>query len=277
MTTPFAAGLQNTLVPPVAYSSGTLEARGNTIPLDGVGGDLVDVVVNGSNAVLYAADVSGHGLRAGVLMGMIKSAARFGLLLEQPLPKLLEAINAILPALKEPSMFATLGALAFDGSNFAEYISAGHPPLLHYRRRAGDVIRHSISQFPLGLFPNTVYRSRRIRYDPGDVFALITDGMVETGEDPDPDLALDRLSRTLCDHPDAPLQEILDAAFAQAALDGAPRDDRSLLLVRMAASPAASCQPPLPLEDQEARWRHFLDELEDELAHESAANASIAD
>ncbi len=277
MTTPFAAGLQKTLVPPVAYSSDALEARGHTIPLDGVGGDLVDIVVNGSNAVIYVADVSGHGLRAGVLMGMIKSATRFGLLLEQPLPKLLEAVNAILPALKEPSMYATLGALAFDGSNFAEYISAGHPPLLHYRRRTGDVIRHSISQFPLGLFPNTVYRSRRFRYDPGDVFAVSTDGMVETGEDPDPDLALDRLGRTLRDHCNAPLEEILDTAFAQTTVDGAPRDDRSLLLVRMAASHATSCQPPLPLQAQEERWRRFLDELEDELARESAPHASLAD
>jgi hypothetical protein len=125
---------------------------------------------------------------------------------------------------------------------------AGHPALLHFRRRTGDVLS-----------------------------AVITDGMVETGGDPDPDLALDRLAGTLRKHANAPLEEILDTAFAQTSLDGAPRDGRSLLPVRMAASHALSCQPPLPLEAQQARWHHFLDELAYELARESDTHAPIVD
>src|SRR5271154_2718765 len=40
-----------------------------------VGGDLVDLVVSEGNWVAYLADVSGHGVAPGVLMGMLKSAA----------------------------------------------------------------------------------------------------------------------------------------------------------------------------------------------------------
>ena len=56
------------------------------IPKDDVGGDLADLVEDGRDVTAYVADVSGHGLRAGVLMGMIKTAVRYGLLLGQPLP-----------------------------------------------------------------------------------------------------------------------------------------------------------------------------------------------
>lgn len=42
-----------------------------------MGGDLVDVVpVPDGSVFAYAADVSGHGLPAGILMGMIKTAVR---------------------------------------------------------------------------------------------------------------------------------------------------------------------------------------------------------
>src|SRR5713226_3535478 len=152
-----SSDIQNTLVPPIRYKGARVEAHGQSIPKDDVGGDLADLVADGRDVTAYVADVSGHGLRAGVLMGMIKTAVRYGLLLGQPLAKLLDDINFVLPGIKEPNMFATLAALRFDSSNEVEYISAGHIPLLHYRRRNGDVVRYSMSQFPLGLFAGAGY------------------------------------------------------------------------------------------------------------------------
>jgi serine phosphatase RsbU (regulator of sigma subunit) len=47
------------------------------MPSDKVGGDLVDVVeLCGGDTVAYLADIAGHGLQAGILMGMLKTAAR---------------------------------------------------------------------------------------------------------------------------------------------------------------------------------------------------------
>ena len=60
--------------------------------------------------IAYVSDVSGHGLRAGVLMGMIKTAMRYGLLLGRPLSNLVSDLNRLLPQVKEPKMFATLAA-----------------------------------------------------------------------------------------------------------------------------------------------------------------------
>ncbi len=133
-----ARTIQNTLVPSVTYKDIHVEAYGQTIPRDEVGGDLVDLVAAGPDLIAYVADVSGHGLPAGVLMGMVKTAVRYGLQLGQALPVLLDSLNRVLPGVKQPDMYATFAGLRLagsnqDGPNQAEYISAGHVPLLQYR------------------------------------------------------------------------------------------------------------------------------------------------
>ncbi len=95
------------------------------MPKDEVGGDLADLVPHGQDVIAYVMDVSGHGLRAGVLMGMAKTAFRYGLLLGQPLEKLVRDINSVLGSVKERNMYVTLAALRFTGKNEVEYISAG--------------------------------------------------------------------------------------------------------------------------------------------------------
>jgi serine phosphatase RsbU (regulator of sigma subunit) len=265
------ADIQSRLVPPIAYQGGRLEVYGQSIPKDEVGGDLADLAADGRDVVAYVADVSGHGLRAGVLMGMIKTAIRYGLLLGQPLAKLLNDINLVLPALKDSNMFATLAALRFDDSNQVEYLSAGHVPLLHYRRRYGDVVRHSMSQFPLGLFTNAAYASRRIPYEAGDVFALITDGVVEAGEDRDADSGLEQLARILRDSPAHPLSEIVEAMHAEAQRHGPQPDDQTVLLIRAMTESGADARDlaPGPSSDAlEVKWRKLLDELAEELAQD---------
>jgi serine phosphatase RsbU (regulator of sigma subunit) len=228
----FAAEMQSTLVPPLSYRGNCIEAHGQCIPKDEVGGDLMDLVEDGPEVIAYVSDVSGHGLRAGVLMGMIKTAMRYGLLLRRPLSSLVSDLNRLLPQVKEPSMFATLAALRFDGSKDMEYISAGHVPLLHFRKKSNDVISHYAQQFPLGLLASDAYVSRRIRFEAGDIFLLPTDGSVELGEELDVEAGLDILAQTLCKFNEHSLAEILDILQNEISRHGAEHDDRTVLLVR---------------------------------------------
>lgn len=231
----FAGDMQKKLAPPISWQAARLEVFGRTTPKANVGGDLADLVATEREIVAYVADVSGHGLRAAILAGVLKATVRYGLRLAQPLPKLLDHINAVLPAVKEESMFATLAALRFDSSNELEYISAGHLPLLHYRWRTGSVSRYAMNQFPLGLFDQETYVSRRIAYEAGDIFALVTDGIAEAGEDCDASYGLDRLERVLCSLAASSLAEISEAVQTDAAIRGMQHDDQTVLLVR--ASP----------------------------------------
>lgn len=271
----FGSDIQNTLAPPITYSSSRLEAYGQSVPKEEIGGDLADLVTGGGDVIAYVADVSGHGLRAGILMGMIKTAVRYGLLLRRPIARILDDLNLVLPSVKAPNMFATLAALRFDGSNEVEYISAGHVPLLHYRQRSGDVVRHTMSQFPLGLFAAAGYAPQRIRYKAGDIFVLVTDGVVEAGEERDAECGLETLSKIVRSSADRPLPDIAAAVNDKVTRHGVQEDDRTVLLIRAMSGNDAPDPDTMPIRRQgdvgdapealEARWRKLLDELTAEL------------
>jgi len=108
----FAHAIQNTLVPPISYSGRALDVFGCTVPSAKVGGDLVDLVADGDKVFAYLADVSGHGISAGILMGMLKTAIRKAWLTQPPLSALLESVNAVLPAVKEPEIVCNVGGAA---------------------------------------------------------------------------------------------------------------------------------------------------------------------
>jgi serine phosphatase RsbU (regulator of sigma subunit) len=276
--------IQSTLVPPIAYSGARFEAYGQSVPKEDMGGDLADLVAGGGHDVIaYVADVSGHGMRAGMLMGMIKTAIRYGLMLRRPIANLLGDLNLVLPSVKTPNMFATLSALRFDASSEVEYISAGHVPLLHYRRRTGAIVSYAMSQFPLGMFPGAGYAPRRISYEAGDIFVLVTDGMLEIGDEPDAAVGLEALSRIVVGLAGRPLPEIVEAINREVKRHGT-EDDRTVLLIRPIAGNAAenaaeddAAGPDIPQgrrlnpeedvpEFLEARWRKLLDDLTAELA-----------
>ncbi len=269
-----AAGMQSTLVPPLAYQGFGLEAYGESIPKDEVGGDLVDLVMRGDEVIAYVADVSGHGLRAGVLMAMIKTAVRYGLLLGQPMTKLLGDLNRVLPSLKQANMFVTVAMLRFDGSGEAEYISAGHVPLLEYRRRQGDVVRHSLPQLPLGLFAETEYTSQRIPYEVGDIFVLVSDGVVEVGEQRDGEFGFARLEQLLAEYRSVCLPDLVQSIYAEVQTHGIRQDDQTVLLVRateqavpetdgMQSSKAKKTADNT--ESLETEWERLLDQLASDL------------
>jgi Stage II sporulation protein E (SpoIIE) len=229
----FAHGLQSTLVPPISYRARGLDIFGCTVPSAKVGGDLVDLVAGGDNVLVYLADVSGHGIPAGILMGMLKTAMRQAWLAQQPLPALLESVNTVLPAVKEPEMYATLAALRFDASSQVEIAVAGHPPILHYREKSRDITRCAMRQYPLGLVPEPGYASEHVCCDPGDLFVVVSDGLIETMNAGAEEFGLARLEKSVVAHATQSLPAIYEALMRAVSAFGEQRDDRTVLIVRI--------------------------------------------
>ncbi len=224
--------LQRVLVPPVVFRNSTIEICGRSIPSDHVGGDLVDVVISDQGVLAYLVDVSGHGIPAGTLMGAVKAAMRSTASLA--LGEALDIVNHVLPSIKEPAMYATLAAVRFCAADRGvEYTLAGHLPILHYRATTGTIEALSVLQFPLGFFDDSRYETRRVGCAPGDVFALFSDGIVESANAIDEQFGVDRVAEQLAAAPSKPLEEILEAVIAAAAAYGASHDDRSILVIRV--------------------------------------------
>ena len=228
-----AHGIQATLVPTLSIETPRFGVYGKSIPSTEMGGDLIDVIESDGSLLAYVADISGHGLPAGQLMGMLKAALRVSLQFHQQPVALLESADRVLPALKEPDMYATLALLHFDGSAQAEYALAGHVPILHYRHGSGDTARLSMEQFPLGLIPGGRYASQRVSYSPRDLFLLLTDGITEVVNERDDEFGLARLERLLTQHAAQPLSQIWELAMGEVRQYGVQQDDQSLLLLRV--------------------------------------------
>lgn len=228
-----AHGIQATLVPTISFQNATLEVYGKSIPSAAMGGDLMDLIESEGSLLAYVADVSGHGLAAGQLMGMLKTAMRVSLQFQQHPVALLEGADRVLPAVKEPDMYATLALLRFDGSAQAEYALAGHIPILHYRDRSRDTVRLSMEQFPLGLFPGGCYASQRATYSSGDLFLMLTDGISEVPNDREEEFGLTRLEQLLIQCAAQPLAHIWELIMDGVRQHGRQQDDQTLLLIRV--------------------------------------------
>jgi hypothetical protein len=228
-----AHGIQETLVPAISFQSPSFEIYGKSIPSAEMGGDLIDIVQSDGTLLAYVADISGHGLAAGQLMGMLKTAMRLAVQFGEEPIAMLESTDCVLAALSEPSMFATLALLHFEGKGQAEYASAGHVPILHYRDHSRDTVQLRLEQLPLGLIPGRAYTTQRFTYSARDLFLLVTDGITEVTNETDEEFGLTRLEELLIQHANRPLPEIGDSIMAEVKRHGVQQDDQSLLLVRV--------------------------------------------
>jgi sigma-B regulation protein RsbU (phosphoserine phosphatase) len=228
-----AHGIQATLVPAVSVRSTNFEIYGKSIPSAEMGGDLIDVIQSDGKLLAYVADISGHSLAAGQLMGMLKTAIRVAAQFHQAPVAALESADRVLPALKEPEMFATLALLHFDGPGQVEYALAGHVPIVHYRESSRDTVQLSMHQLPLGLIPGSAYATGSVIYSAGDLFLMVTDGITEVVNEKDEEFGLPRLEQVLTEHCTKPLPEIWNLIMSAVKRHGVQQDDQSLLLLRV--------------------------------------------
>ncbi|HVP55192.1 MAG TPA: PP2C family protein-serine/threonine phosphatase [Candidatus Eisenbacteria bacterium] len=233
-----AQGIQTTLVPVIDSRIGRIEIYGISLPSAEVGGDLVDLVVLPDGSLFaYVADVSGHGLPAGILMGMIKTAVRTQLF-DLPTPAaVFQRLNEVLPAVKEPHMYATCTALRIHRPSTSEgcrveYAVAGQPAMLH-ASSDNSVIRLSDQQLPLGLLAGPPYTGHDVELQPGDVLLIATDGVLEASDESGAEFGLDQLERFLLEQRSQPLSYIVRSVHSALAASYVQDDDQSLLLVRL--------------------------------------------
>jgi serine/threonine protein phosphatase PrpC len=113
------------------------------------------------------------------------------------------------------------------------------------------------------------YVSERLSFGTGDLFALVTDGVTETGENPDAEGGLEQVSEVLRRLHDGALPDIVSAMLAEATENGAQHDDATVLLVRCSEETGGYQYEKADLAlTQEAMWTRQLDALEELLARE---------
>jgi serine phosphatase RsbU (regulator of sigma subunit) len=234
-----AHGIQKTLVPPVTLRTIRFEVYGVSHPSEQVGGDLVDALcLPGGDAIAYLADIAGHGLQAGILMGMLKTATRTALLdagerePSRTLPVLLDRLNSVLPAVKEPHMYATFTGLRLGQNGDVYYALAASPPILHWHANGAALSHLEEEQFPLGLLPISGFDGQLLKTGPGDLLVVATDGILEVCDKGQEEYGAERLKRVIEKHAQAPLAQLAERILESANGFGRQADDQTILIVR---------------------------------------------
>jgi len=182
-------------------------------------------------------DVSGHGVRAGfgaVVMKLILAETDPNLTLiemaDQIERRFLELRHPDDPA----ALYATGVLLRIAADGRAEYLSAGHPPLL-VRRSDGTVDAFDATSVPLALLPEIDAESRPITLRPTDTLLVFTDGLIELADPDGRPFGLERTSEVLGATPGEPIDviEALEDAVADHHDLDRLDDDLSLLAMRL--------------------------------------------
>jgi hypothetical protein len=229
-----ATEIHRVLVPAIETKLGGYEFYGRSSPSGEVGGDLIDLAGSEEHWVAYVADVAGHGVAPGVVMGMAKSAARMLLSSGDDTGHLLTRLNEVLYPLKKPDMFVTFCFLAKNGEGLRVGL-AGHPAILHFSARTNAVTQLECPNMPLGILPTGKFAVSEVRAEAGDVFALYTDGFLEPANAAGEEFGITRLQAEFQKHGKESLEVICRSLQESVAKHGAQFDDQSLFLIRKLA------------------------------------------
>ena len=226
-----AGEIHRALVPAIEFHWGAFQIYGASLPSGDVGGDLVDIIGGPEAWTAYIADVSGHGVSAGLLMAMFKTAVRTSAGTSAP-DVLLQGVHRALYPLKTRNTFMTAGVLQYKKDDSLHLSLAGHPPLLHYSQRTRHVEEYPSSDMPVGILPEQSFSSATVTCESGDILLLLTDGLSEVFDKTGKELGIEPIKRAFAKFADLPLPELF-ARLRQVALDaGRQEDDQTMLLVR---------------------------------------------
>ena len=226
-----ATEIHRTLVPPVDVRAAGFEFYGRSVPSGEVGGDLIDVVQDARGWIAYVADVSGHGVAPGVVMGMVKSAARMRLSGQNGSAGLLESLNSVLYSVTKPEMFVTFAYVASDGQGL-EYSTAGHHAILHYHAATCEFSDLGCANMPLGMFDGQQFTHSSVECASGDLLLLLTDGLLEVANAKGEEFGFDGVKAVVARQASAPPAILFQALLDEAKRYGRANDDQSLLIVR---------------------------------------------
>ena len=207
-----ARSIQQNLLPKAPPDINGFDLAGWNQPAAETGGDYFDwqPLPDGSFAVTIA-DVTGHGVGPALGMAVCRAYARSGFATETDLRRLLGRLNQLLYDDLPPEKFVTLAAGLLDpGTNTLRLASAGHGPLLFYASATDRISSIDAQGPPLGLLPRFSYGDPQIlRFSPGDILILVTDGFIEWANSADEEFGLDRLTEVIRAHHNLPSADII--------------------------------------------------------------------
>lgn len=165
-------------------------------PAEEVSGDYYDwVTVFEDQIGIIVADAVGKGIPAALLMSFLRASLRACVQIGYAPHIAFSKVSTLLRDSIEDNQFITAIYGILDATNKTFVFSnAGHnPPLLI--KPDGEYKFVEYGDVPLGMFDDAHYHQHFIRFDPGQVMVIYTDGITETANTTGEEYGQDRLAK----------------------------------------------------------------------------------
>jgi sigma-B regulation protein RsbU (phosphoserine phosphatase) len=227
-----AQAFQRSLLPKESAVINGIALAGRYQPTSELGGDFFDFArVGTTGAALVIADVSGHGVSAAMLTGVVKAGFRAAQADDFDPVAVVEQVRGSLRGFGY-HQFITMAAARIDGE-VLEYVGAGHPCGL-LRTAAGVTVLETTGPIISPVFPAGSWTATRHPFGAGTSLVLYTDGISEARSPADElfgDERIEAFVRDSADGDGALLDGVLDAVRRWSA--GRPfADDLTLVTAR---------------------------------------------
>jgi serine phosphatase RsbU (regulator of sigma subunit) len=221
-------------------------------PAEETGGDTYDVIgyrrvpgerglrlsaTEAERAVLLLADASGHGIGPALSVTQVRSMLRMAIRVGEDLPAFIRHLNAQLCADLTDGRFvsAWIGELDARERTLTGF-SCGQGPLLYYRAAADTYTVLETDTVPLGCMDDLEVSLRTpLRMEPGDVFVVLSDGVVDAAGASGERFGTGRVIDVLLRHRQGRAAEMMSALRDALAhfTHGVPADDdRTAVIIK---------------------------------------------
>ena len=232
-----ARTVQMSTLPSVMPSVPGYDVFGLSRPASLTGGDTFDLAVLNQGLLTVLGDATGHGIAPALsvtqMHAMLRMAFRLGADLETAF---LQVNNQLAATIADDRFITAFIGLLDVSAHRLRFHSGGQAPILLYRAATGTCERHNPTSFPLAAMPLLSLRPAvSLDLAPGDVLALLSDGIYEYCDRQNEAFGESRVEAILQLHHDKSMAELSSALLSgvEAFAHGAPQeDDITIVLVK---------------------------------------------
>ncbi len=221
-------------------------------PADETGGDSYDVIglrhdsggdgtppqlnaLHADSAIMLLADATGHGIGPALSATQIRAMLRMAVRLNADLLDIAQHLNEQLSTDMPESRFITawLGRIDGEAGTLTSF-SAGQGPLLRFSAATQSIQRIEVDAPPFGIAMDMTYELQPpIALQPGDVVAVLSDGIFEAKNQQDELLGIHRVQEIIAAKNQHSAVEILTAIRWQLRqfANGRPHDDDQTAII----------------------------------------------
>ena len=207
-----ARTIQQGLFPKKLPDLGEFDLAGWNQPADETGGDYFDwQELPDGRVAISLADATGHGIAPALVSTSCRAYARASLLGANGHDGVLDRLNGLLAEDLPSNRFLTFAVIFLDPSNSnVQILSAGHGPILWYKRASDSIESLDAQGIPLGMIPGIEYGAATDGVlAPGDILALATDGFFEWEDPSGEQFGIPRMEAVVKENRDASAEEII--------------------------------------------------------------------